>query len=70
MKMKPLKDSTVTAPEKNANGTWSFQEFPPLGGDIYHGDYPTRSAARLARAEVVAGSKGSGVRAEVQFKKW
>jgi hypothetical protein len=67
MNTKPFANSTVTQPEKNKDGTWSFQEFPPMGGDIYHGDYPSRSAARKARAEVVSSVQGSGARAELAF---
>ena len=67
MNTKPFANSTVTQPEKNKDGTWSFQEFPPMGGDIYHGDYSSRSAARKARAEVVSSVQGSGARAELAF---
>lgn len=67
MNTKPFANSTVTQPEKNKDGTWSFQEFPPMGGDIYHGDYLSRSTARKARAEVVSSVQDSGARAELAF---
>lgn len=69
MKIRPFEDTVVSAPEKTSDGTWGFSEFPPIGGDVWHGDFSTREKARVARRKVLLAAKASGAVAEYVFRK-
>jgi hypothetical protein len=58
--LKPFPDTRVTPVYRDNDGAWVFDEYPPLGGEICRGPFPTRAAARDARRTAVADAKGSG----------
>lgn len=48
MKTKPFA-STVKGPIEKTSTGWGWYDYPPIGSEIWRGDFTTRAAARLAR---------------------
>jgi hypothetical protein len=67
MKTKPFRSTQFTQPEKCRDGKWYFREFPPIGGDIQHGNFASRAESRAARRHLVTASVGSTAMAERDF---
>ena len=67
MKIAQFRNTEFTQPERSADGTWSFQEFPPLGGDVLHADFASRSEARSVRWMLINLASNSASEAEAAF---
>ena len=48
MKTKPFTD-TVKGPVEKTRSGWGWYDYPPLGDDVWRGDFATRATAREAR---------------------
>ena len=67
MKIAQFRNTEFTQPERNADGTWSFQEFPPIGGDVLHSDFASRNEARSVRRMLVNLAANSAIESEIAF---
>ena len=67
MKTSQFRNTEFTQPERAADGTWSFQEFPAIGGDVMHSDFASRAEARIVRRMLVNLAATSGVESDLAF---
>ena len=65
MKTKPFVNTVKGAIQKTRTG-WGWYDYPPLGGEIWRGDFATRDASRVARGN--HDISGAASAAEIAFK--
>jgi hypothetical protein len=68
MKTTPLQNSKFDQPAYIFGG-WHVTQWPPVGEERVHGPYPTREAARRARAEMTATTGSDRHAAERAFRR-
>lgn len=66
--VRPFRD-TVQGPVVRASDGWGWYTYPPVGGESWQGDYPTRADAREARRAQQDTLRGSGAAAEHGFER-